>query len=750
MDVVVQSVTCTINYKIENTANHPSPKRVDEKCIHYQHYYYIEVYSSNVLFSKKDKKLSNPQNNQMSTNSIPLNRYYNNNMINEQDISQQTSTAIPALKPRQFKPKRCEVSKVFMEQIKKDNVHGTVAIRYTGHCIAVLHTFFVTASIPQKIPSQKAVELLQKKRANSLHTQQQRLRSIISSIYEAVCCDDLETQLQALLLNNYGVCITVSPELIDTEDTRSVLSLQVSANVSIYRQPLPLKSFQVLNEAKKAGFVCVNTTNILFFGMAGTGKTFTKHLLLGPPPPQNQNSTPLASTAERACFRQIRDTTALKMEDPSRTWKSVTSDNLQRIVADAIKSHVSSSDPNSEVSAIPQDTCMQYESDNSLQSDDEHSETDEQKTPVTCSDQFLYFNEICIELYEAHPKWYDLGLALGLDVGTLDNIDIEHRTCETCLKEVLKQRDNATKLTREEALRQPTVQMNTLADKILKKETNDTSQQHSIASSSQTTPAGGHHLDFSHVYRTLYKASPKWYNIGLALGLGTGTFNIIKHDNKECETCLMKALNKRHAIKRLPLEEIDEALRQPTVEMNTLADEILQERIFLEQSLSTSSSQPSSDPTPECVVRYTSFLKDRYKQMSPFPDDWPPPLKEKFTKLALIERKKQIRLTQAKHQPSIQYDYATGNVDNIVERKKAITLEQIFEPLSDNSEIAVPNRYTLIMVHGAPGVGKTTLSNDTYRLEDGHKDWVSACKLEGETMLTCTVNILYHMYLGLS
>ena len=44
---------------------------------------------------------------------------------------------------------------------------------------------------------------------------------------------------------------------------------------------------------------------------------------------------------------------------------------------------------------------------------------------------------------------------------------------------------------------------------------------------------------------------------------------------------------------------------------------------------------------------------------------------ENFSKLA---RKKQIRLIQAKHQPSIQYDYATGNVDNIVERKKAITL----------------------------------------------------------------------------
>ena len=235
-----------------------------------------------------------------------------------------------------------------------------------------------------------------------------------------------------------------------------------------------------------------------------------------------------------------------------------------------------------------------------------------------------------------------------------------------------------------------------------------TGTRSTIASSSQTTtPAGSQYLDFSDVYRTLYKASPKWYNLGLALGLDTGTLNIIEHDNKECETCLRKALDKRHAIRRLTWVEIDQVLRQTTVQMNTLADEI--QEMASKQSLSTSSSQPSSDPTPECVVRYTSFLKDRYKQMSTFPDDWPPPLKEKFTKLALIEREKQIRLTQAKHQPSIEYDYATGNVDNIVERKKEITLEQIFEPLSGDSEIDAPNRYTVVM-DGAPGVGKTTLS----------------------------------------
>ncbi len=72
--------------------------------------------------------------------------------------------------------------------------------------------------------------------------------------------------------------------------------------------------------------------------------------------------------------------------------------------------------------------------------------------------------------------------------------------------------------------------------------------------------------------------------------------------------------------------EIIKALRNPIVGKNTLADKL--QRKYAPESMSVISLQPSSDSTPECIVRYTSFLKDR---MLSFPDDWPPPLKEKFT-----------------------------------------------------------------------------------------------------------------------
>ena len=228
----------------------------------------------------------------------------------------------------------------------------------------------------------------------------------------------------------------------------------------------------------------------------------------------------------------------------------------------------------------------------------------------------------------------------------------------------------------------------------------DTRQHHLIASCSSQTK-----LDFNKIYETLFEARAKWYNLGLALGLDTGTLDSIKHNNKdECEACLREALKQQKHTTKLTWTEIIKALRSPTVEENIKADKL--QRKYAPESMSQSSSQPSSYPTPECVVRYASFLKDKYKQMSTFPDDWPPPLKEKFTKLALIERKKQICLPQAKHTQSIEYDYATGNVDNIVERKQTTTLEKIFQPLPSDS---TPNRYIVVM-DGAPGVGKTTLS----------------------------------------
>ena len=230
---------------------------------------------------------------------------------------------------------------------------------------------------------------------------------------------------------------------------------------------------------------------------------------------------------------------------------------------------------------------------------------------------------------------------------------------------------------------------------------------------------------FNLVYDRLFLVCSKWHNFGLALGLYENTLNRIKCNNSDCEDCLRETLAFRINDKPLTWRDVVSALRSVTVKNNELAEKI--EREFSEQlDVQIQLDDPADQQQgfqnitstavnlPECVLRYASYLKDRYKRMPVLPDTWPPPLvgKDHFTNLALIE--KYCKLPQAKTRHSIEYDYAYGNVDNIVERKQAIKLENLFEPLS--GEDSTQDQF-IILMDGAPGVGKTTVSRKIC------KDW---------------------------
>ena len=114
---------------------------------------------------------------------------------------------------------------------------------------------------------------------------------------------------------------------------------------------------------------------------------------------------------------------------------------------------------------------------------------------------------------------------------------------------------------------------------------------------------------------------------------------------------------------------------------------------------------------PEYVQRYCCDIKMRYVEQPVLPEsDWPPTLGGQYIRLALIKQGRTTRDFTHRAVVELQEDYVRGKYDKILQRKTEIEVEDIFDPIFCDGGYRFPQLKMLI--DGAPGVGKTTLSRN--------------------------------------
>ncbi len=108
--------------------------------------------------------------------------------------------------------------------------------------------------------------------------------------------------------------------------------------------------------------------------------------------------------------------------------------------------------------------------------------------------------------------------------------------------------------------------------------------------------------DLRQVYELLFGVRNKWYNLGLALGLRPDTLNGILGDNSKSDIRLRKMLNIcLDTSTSLTWSGLCEALRQPTVACNDVAEEIEAKfrMLLLSNESSKESLESDNDETSE-------------------------------------------------------------------------------------------------------------------------------------------------------
>ena len=117
---------------------------------------------------------------------------------------------------------------------------------------------------------------------------------------------------------------------------------------------------------------------------------------------------------------------------------------------------------------------------------------------------------------------------------------------------------------------------------------------------------------------------------------------------------------------------------------------------------------------PNSVQRYCDDKKAMYRQQSDLPEsEWPPPLGGTYIRLALIKQGRSIYDHRYELVIKTQIDYTRGDYDKIIKRKTKVELEKAFCRVVCEGGTELQLR---MLIDGAPGVGKTTLSRKVSKM----------------------------------
>ena len=259
--------------------------------------------------------------------------------------------------------------------------------------------------------------------------------------------------------------------------------------------------------------------------------------------------------------------------------------------------------------------------------------------------------------------------------------------------------------------------------------------------------------DLEEVFEAVYSIRPYYVNFGMKLKVSRNTIRVLEKQYVNPCDCLLEILDYRlNQLPRLTWHDIVQALQSPLLDQHDLARTIESQYITVSQSPASVSQQASAEsshaaihidpiesnaeshplnphsdipqpkrprydiPESQCIEnappivprlyykyieQFIEYVRDIYKRSvvgNPRDTKWPPFASKCFINLAIIDRNT-VSLAKAHEYTKAMVE--NGDVDVILKEKRSIDFMDIAKDIPNNR---------IILVEGAPGVGKSTFA----------------------------------------